>query len=145
MANGGEVFVLDMGDPVKIYDLARNLIQLSGMSVRDEAHPFGDIEIVNVGLRPGEKLYEELLIGDNPSATRHPRIMMAMEASLPLAELDPALRRMAKYIDACDAAGARELLHQLVPEYVPEPAIVDYVYLQDRTKDTAACPRTAAG
>ena len=87
MAKGGEVFVLDMGEPVKIYDLARRMVQLSGLSVRDELNPTGDIEIVVTGLRSGEKLYEELLIGENPISTTHPRIMMARENFLPLVDL----------------------------------------------------------
>ncbi len=87
MAKGGEVFVLDMGEPVKIYDLARRMVQLSGLSVRDELNPHGDIEIVITGLRPGEKLYEELLIGENPISTTHPRIMMARENFLPFVDL----------------------------------------------------------
>lgn len=128
MAKGGEVFVLDMGDPVQIYDLARNLIQLSGLTVRDEAHPHGDIEIVTVGLRPGEKLYEELLIGANPLPTRHPRIMMATESHLPLRELRPQLDAMLDCIDANDVVGARRLLCELVPEYTPSAEIVDFVH-----------------
>jgi FlaA1/EpsC-like NDP-sugar epimerase len=79
MATGGDVFVLDMGEPVRIVDLARRLVALSGLRVRDAAQPDGDIEIAFVGLRPGEKLYEELLIGDNPTPTSHPRIMKARE------------------------------------------------------------------
>jgi len=79
MANGGEVFVLDMGEPVKILDLAKRMIQLSGLTVRDEGNPHGDIEIIITGLRPGEKLFEELLIGQNPTTTDHPLIMMARE------------------------------------------------------------------
>src|SRR3546814_14093973 len=83
MARGGVVVVLDMGQPVRIIDLARSMIQLSGLSVRDVGRPDGDIEIVETGLRPGEKLYEELLIGDNPELTNHPRILRAREKSLP--------------------------------------------------------------
>jgi len=79
MANGGEVFVLDMGEPVKILDLAKRMIQLSGLTVREEGNPHGDIEIIVTGLRPGEKLFEELLIGQNPTTTDHPLIMMARE------------------------------------------------------------------
>lgn len=141
MAGGGEVFVLDMGEPVKIYDLARNLIELSGFSVKDEAQPFGDIEIVTVGLRPGEKLYEELLIGNNPLPTRHPRIMMAIEAYLPLAELRPKLGELAGMIAANDVIAARELLCELVPEYVPAPDLVDFIHLA-QNKDGAE-PRFA--
>jgi len=127
MARGGEVFVLDMGDPVQIYDLARNLIQLSGMSVRDAEHPYGDIEIVTVGLRPGEKLYEELLIGNDPLPTRHPRIMMATEPYIALSELHPALEIMRDCIVRNDVIGAREVLCRLVPEYSPTD-VVDFAH-----------------
>src|SRR3546814_3646226 len=88
MARGGEVFVLDMGQPVRIIDLARSMVQLSGLSVRDADRPDGDIEIVETGLRPGEKLYEELLIGDNPEPTNHPRILRARESRWPWEELE---------------------------------------------------------
>jgi len=91
MAKGGEVFVLDMGESVKIMDLARRMIELSGLSVRDAAAPEGDIAIKITGLRPGEKLYEELLIGDDPSPTDHPRIMKAHEEFLPWSELEAQL------------------------------------------------------
>ena len=91
MAVGGDVFVLDMGEPVKIMDLARRMVQLSGLSVCDEAHPEGDVKIQITGLRPGEKLYEELLIGDNPSPTVHPRIMKAHEPFLDWDQLSLAL------------------------------------------------------
>jgi FlaA1/EpsC-like NDP-sugar epimerase len=91
MATGGDVFVLDMGEPVKIVDLARRLVALSGLKVRDDQQPDGDIEIAFVGLRPGEKLYEELLIGDNPTATSHPRIMKAHEDFMGWGELQEQL------------------------------------------------------
>ena len=94
MARGGEVFVLDMGQRVKIIELARRMISLSGLSVKDQAHPDGDIAIDIIGLRPGEKLYEELLIGDDPHATQHPRIWMAREALVPWDELAPDLAAM---------------------------------------------------
>ena len=83
MGAGGDVFVLDMGQPVRILDMAHSMIRLSGFEVRDEAHPDGDIEIRFTGLRPGEKLYEELLIGENALSTRHSRIMRAEEEVLP--------------------------------------------------------------
>ena len=79
MGQGGDVFVLDMGNPVKIVDLARRMVELSGLTVRDELFPEGDIDLVVTGLRPGEKLYEELLIGDNPIPTEHPEIFMGFE------------------------------------------------------------------
>jgi FlaA1/EpsC-like NDP-sugar epimerase len=94
MAKGGEVFVLDMGEPVRIADLARSMIQLSGMAVRDAENPEGDIEIREVGLRRGEKLYEELLIGDNPEPTIHERIMKANEVMMPWDELETLLEQM---------------------------------------------------
>jgi FlaA1/EpsC-like NDP-sugar epimerase len=87
MAMGGDVFVLDMGQPVRIYDLALRMVYLSGLMVKDEDNPRGDIEIQITGLRPGEKLYEELLIGDSPELTAHPKIMKAHEVYLPLSEL----------------------------------------------------------
>jgi FlaA1/EpsC-like NDP-sugar epimerase len=114
MARGGEVFVLDMGKPVKIADLARTMVQLSGLSVRDEKHPDGDIEIVEVGLRDGEKLYEELLIGSNPEETKHPRIRMAREDHLAWRELD---ERLALLGATRDPAEAVTILQQIVPEF----------------------------
>jgi FlaA1/EpsC-like NDP-sugar epimerase len=133
MARGGEVFVLDMGDPVRIYDLARNLVELSGMSVRDDDNPLGDIEITTMGLRPGEKLYEELLIDDNAMPTRHPRIMMASEKFIPLDVLRSKLAFMNESIHNGDVVRTREILCQLVPEYVPETQIVDLVYISRKT------------
>jgi FlaA1/EpsC-like NDP-sugar epimerase len=92
LAKGGDVFVLDMGEPVRIYDLAKRMIELSGLKVRGEENPDGDIDIEFIGLRPGEKLHEELLIGNNPEPTRHPRIMRAHEDSLPLSTLESKLQ-----------------------------------------------------
>jgi FlaA1/EpsC-like NDP-sugar epimerase len=122
MAQGGEVFVLDMGKSVKIYDLARTMIQLSGLTVRDEKNPDGDIVIQEVGLRPGEKLYEELLIGENPKETKHKRIMQAREKYIIWAELEPRLEMLREYIDKGDRGNAIALLRELVPEYQPVPA-----------------------
>ena len=127
MAQGGEVFVLDMGEPVRIYDLARTMIELSGLSLRSSDTPDGDIEIVTVGLRPGEKLHEELLIGDSPQPTDHPRIMMANEHYLPWLRLREQLDAMERLIDAGDVTGAHTLLGQLVAEFTPASAIVDWV------------------
>ncbi|HWI86238.1 MAG TPA: nucleoside-diphosphate sugar epimerase/dehydratase, partial [Sphingomonas sp.] len=127
MARGGEVFVLDMGDPVRVYDLARNIIELSGLSIRSPETPDGDIEIDIIGLRPGEKLYEELLIGNDPIRTAHPRIMMANEAFLPWAVLRERLVKLAAVIDAQDAAAIRLMLTQLVPEYAASGELSDWV------------------
>lgn len=130
MASGGEVFILDMGEPVKIVDLARNMIELSGLSVRDAANPDGDIEIEVIGLRPGEKLYEELLIGDDPLPTSHPLIMKAREGYVPMAALEPMLVRLEAAMDANDAHAVSAALVALVPEYVPDGDPVDWVHLE---------------
>lgn len=130
MASGGEVFVLDMGEPVRIVDLARNMIELCGFTVRSEDNPDGDVEIVTVGMRPGEKLYEELLIGNNPSATSHPRIMMASEHHIAWDKLSPELNRLEQLIGRGDVAGARSLLCDLVLEFEPASGIVDWVAIQ---------------
>lgn len=117
MGKGGEVFVLDMGKPVKIMDLARRMIQLSGMTVKDEAHPGGDIAIEVVGLRPGEKLYEELLIGDNPEGTDHERIMKAHEQYLSWPELLPHLLRLRAAAREGEVEAIHEVFTQLVSGY----------------------------
>lgn len=125
----GTVFVLDMGQPVKILDLARRMIELSGLTVRDETNPTGDIAIEITGLRPGEKLYEELLIGDNPEPTSHPRIMKAREHFIPWAELEPQLQALEAALNANDVDRIRALLAQLVTDYTPSEEIVDWVHL----------------
>jgi FlaA1/EpsC-like NDP-sugar epimerase len=110
MGQGGDVFVLDMGEPVKIMDLAQRMVQLSGLTVKDAAYPEGDIEIAVVGLRPGEKLYEELLIGDNPEPTEHPRIMKAHEDFFPLAQLSDQLQALKSAAQSNDVHGIRKVL-----------------------------------
>jgi FlaA1/EpsC-like NDP-sugar epimerase len=132
IARGGEVFVLDMGDPVRIADLARRMIELSGFKVKDERDPDGDIEIQFTGLRPGEKLYEELLIGDNPTATTHPRVMMANEGFLPLPPLLERLERLDTMLALHDVWRVRQILAELVSEYVPAPEVVDWVFQKER-------------
>jgi FlaA1/EpsC-like NDP-sugar epimerase len=119
MAKGGEVFVLDMGKPVKIYDLACTLINLSGLTVRDDGNSDGDIAIEEIGLRPGEKLFEELLIGENPMPTKHPRIMQAMEGHMPWLKLSAALDKLEAHVQSGDRDAAVGLLRDLVPEYQP--------------------------
>jgi FlaA1/EpsC-like NDP-sugar epimerase len=114
MARNGEVFVLDMGEPVKIADLARNMISLSGMSVRDEHNPAGDIEISYVGLRPGEKLYEELFVGEETLETTHPRIKMAKERCLSMEELAVEVEHLAAAIRTGDAGAVRAKLGELI-------------------------------
>jgi FlaA1/EpsC-like NDP-sugar epimerase len=119
MAKGGEVFVLDMGKPVRIIELARTMINLSGLTVRDEDHPDGDIEIAEVGLRQGEKLYEELLIGDDPKPTGHSRIMQAREAMLEWQDLSAKLDALREAMDHGRADECLTILHELVPEFRP--------------------------
>ncbi|TCL75716.1 nucleoside-diphosphate sugar epimerase/dehydratase [Rhizobium sp. BK251] len=119
MAEGGDVFLLDMGEPVKIADLARRMVELSGLTVRDDDNPEGDIELTLTGLRPGEKLYEELLIGDDPQPTDHPRIMKAREDFLFWPELSKKIKRLSATLDANDMSAARRMLAELVSGYVP--------------------------
>jgi len=135
MAKGGDVFVLDMGNPVKIADLARRMINLMGMTVRDEANPDGDIEIQFTGLRPAEKLYEELLIGSNVSGTEHPRIMRADEDHLSPQELRECLHGLEAASRDLDHARAREILLRSVSEYNPENGIDDLVWLKMGGRD----------
>jgi FlaA1/EpsC-like NDP-sugar epimerase len=142
MAGSGEVFVLDMGEPVRIVDLARRMVELSGLTVYDDTHPDGDIEITVTGLRPGEKLYEELLISDNPEPTQHPRIMKAQEAFLPWVELEPMLRELRDLLDANDVHGVLRMLERLVAGYEPADNVVDWVHMQ--RAQTASVGQSAA-
>jgi FlaA1/EpsC-like NDP-sugar epimerase len=119
MAKGGEVFVLDMGQPVRIRDLAASMIRLSGLSVRDDTYPDGDIEIREIGMRPGEKLYEELLIGEDPQSTMHERIIRASETMLDWDDLERALDGLAGHLARGEADEALQILRALVPEYAP--------------------------
>jgi len=114
MAQGGEVFVLEMGHCVKILDLAYRLVELSGMQVRDAQQPDGDVEITFIGLRPGEKLYEELLIGDNPTPSAHPRIMMAREAFMTWPALQSQLELLQQAANAEDLQAINTVLHTCV-------------------------------
>jgi len=129
MGTGGDVFVLDMGQPVRIYDLACRMVELSGMSLRTEANPEGDIAIAVTGLRPGEKLYEELLIGDNPKPTQHARIMKAHEDFIVWDELQNKLAALQSAMKVNDVPVIRHLLQDLVPGYQPTGAVVDWVHL----------------
>jgi FlaA1/EpsC-like NDP-sugar epimerase len=129
MASGGDVCVLDMGQPVKIIDLARRMIQLSGLTVQDDESPDGDIAIEVTGLRPGEKLYEELLIGNNPTPTVHTRIMKSHEAFIELPELEVKLASLEAELNINDAAKVRQLLQQIVLDYSPTGEVVDWVYM----------------
>ena len=128
MGTGGDVFVLDMGEPVRIADLAEKMIRLSGLEVKGESNPNGDIEIQYTGLRPGEKLYEELLIGDNVSETDNPLIMRAEEEMLAWEELKPVLDDLDGAIKNCNQEALRKLLIQIVPSFEPQCEITDVLY-----------------
>ncbi|MGR3963260.1 polysaccharide biosynthesis protein [Pseudomonas sp. 910_23] len=132
MGQGGDVFVLDMGEPVKITELAEKMIHLSGLSVRSDKKPLGDIAIEFTGLRPGEKLYEELLIGDNVDATQHPMIMSANEDYLSWSVLKPRLSELLCAIESHDYSKVRQLLRETVSGYAPDGEIVDWSYQQRR-------------
>jgi FlaA1/EpsC-like NDP-sugar epimerase len=132
MATDGDVCVLDMGDPVKIMDLARRMIQLSGLVVQDDLNPDGDISIEITGLRPGEKLFEELLIGNNPTPTAHPRIMKAHENFITLEDLEVKLQLLETALALNNAQQIRQMLLDLVPDYEPTSGIVDWVYIEEQ-------------
>ena len=132
MGEGGEVFVLDMGEPVKIYELAKRLINLSGMEVKDKNNSEGDIEIIFTGLRPGEKLYEELLIGNNVSTTEHKQILKAKEGFLSSTELEIHLESLKVAQKKGDLSALREILKQVVSGYTPDKEIIDVINQQNR-------------
>lgn len=132
MGQGGDVFVLDMGEPVKIVELAEKMIHLSGLSVRSEKNVNGDISIEFSGLRPGEKLYEELLIGDNVVSTQHPMIMSANEDHLPWEVLKAKLTELLSAVEHDDYTRVRQLLRDTVSGYAPDGEIVDWIYQQRR-------------
>jgi FlaA1/EpsC-like NDP-sugar epimerase len=128
MARGGDVFVLDMGQPIRIQDLAKRMIKLMGMTVCDESNPDGDIEICYTGLRPAEKLYEELLVGDDVSGTEHPRIMRAVETFEPFEVLNKKLLELNQVIATQDCNIARALLSEIVAGYAPTNENGDLVW-----------------
>jgi len=129
MAKGGDVFVLDMGRSVKIMDLAERMIELSGLSIKDEQNPDGDIEIEIMGLRPGEKLFEELLIGNNPQVTKHSQIMKAHESFIPWIELATKLKELEVALNVNDVRVIRLMIQQMVSDYAPSDGIMDWIYL----------------
>lgn len=135
MGEGGDVFVLDMGDPVKIIDLAKRMVHLSGLEIKTDATPNGTIDLNFVGLRPGEKLYEELLIGDNVTGTGHPLIMRAQEANIPWDTLKLMLDDLETACDQFDHKGVRSLLLRIVTEYSPQCGIEDFIW---RTQQNTA-------
>ncbi|MEC9367196.1 MAG: nucleoside-diphosphate sugar epimerase/dehydratase, partial [Pseudomonadota bacterium] len=125
MASGGDVFVLDMGQPVKIDDMARTMIRLSGLEVKDDANPDGDIEIEYIGLRQGEKLYEELLIGETTTGTKHPRIMMNSEPFIGLEKLEQEFAALDDAIDEGDLEEIETILKRTVEGYTTLPVSPD--------------------
>ena len=135
MATGGDVFVLDMGESVRIVDLARKMIELSGLTVQDAVNPDGDIAIEVAGLRPGEKLYEELLIGDNPQPTQHARIMKAHEEFLSWPVLSQRLGELMDVVKVNDVSEILMLIKELVPGYQPEGDVVDWIHLARTDKN----------
>ncbi len=140
MGTGGDVFVLDMGQPVRIADLARRMISLAGLTVRDADNPDGDIEIAFTGLRPAEKLYEELLIGNNVSGTGHPMIMRAEEVALSWPEIRERLDELLAAVEVFDCERAREILLACVNNYRPSARIEDLVFRRsadNRVRDDA--------
>ena len=129
MSKGGDVFVLDMGEPVKILYLAKKMIHLSGLNIKDSNNPNGDIEILFTGLRPGEKLYEELLIGDSVLETEHQLILRSNEEMLPWSDLKLILNKLKTSVDKQNLEGARRALIEAVPGYKPQGDINDLMYL----------------
>jgi len=134
MGTKGEVFVLDMGEPVKILDLAKRMIHLSGLIIKDERHPDGDIEIKITGLRSGEKLYEELLIGDNATGTQHPRIMQAEETSIPFYKLTEIINQLENSIEQYDIENIIKILSNTVSGYVANNEIRDYLWMAQNSE-----------
>ena len=130
MAKGGDVFVLDMGEPIRIADLAKRMVELSGLTIKDDGYPLGDIEIQVTGLRPGEKLYEELLIGDNPEKTSHPRIMRARESFLDWEYLEEKLSSLEWALQVNDVNVIRSMMLELVQGYAPTAEIMDWVFVE---------------
>lgn len=136
MAKGGDVFVLDMGEPVRIADLARRMAELSGLTIKDEQNPDGDIEIQVTGLRPGEKLFEELLIGDKPEKTSHPRIIRAQETFMHWNQLEGKLASLERVLQVNDLNVIRSMMLELVAGYQPTSDIVDWAYLEREVKSS---------
>ena len=128
MSNGCEVFVLDMGESVKIKDLIYKMIKLSGLTVKESKKSDGDIEVKLIGLRPGEKLYEEMLLGDNPQKTFHERIQKAQDPFIPLNELNMKLDKLSFLIEDNKEEEVKDMLNSLIPSYKSNSEIVDHIY-----------------
>jgi len=132
MAYGGDVFVLDMGEPVKIKDLAKKIILLSGLSLKDKNNPDGDVKIDIIGLRPGEKLYEELLLGDDPKETEHPKIKRAEDPLIPWSQLEHHLKKLKGLIQDGKIKETSNFLQKIVKEYKSSGEIVDQIFKEKK-------------
>jgi FlaA1/EpsC-like NDP-sugar epimerase len=130
MASGGDVFVLDMGEPVRIFNLASRIVELSGLTIRNEINPFGDIEIKITGLRPGEKLYEELMTAGSSKPTQHPKILKANEKFIPWEQLKVQLDSLYLAVSVNNVPMIRNYLQELVNGYQQGNEIVDWVHLE---------------
>ncbi len=128
LAKGGDVFILDMGQPIKIYDLAVRMVELSGLSVKDKFNNKGDIEIQITGLRPGEKLYEELLLSENPRKTKHPKIFRSEEPFIEYSKLEKEINSLKEIIMENDLENIRKKLKKVVKDYYPNTKIVDHTF-----------------
>lgn len=137
LGEGGDVFLLDMGEPVKIVDLAKRMVHLSGLEIRSDENPEGTIEIKHVGLRPGEKLYEELLIGGNVEGTEHPLIMRAQEAEIPWEVLQDILEKLEESCKKHQYEKVRKLMLQAVVEYSPQCGIEDFLWYKQNQASLA--------
>ena len=135
MGKKSEVFVLDMGESVKINELIKKMINLSGFTVRDEKNPDGDIEIKIIGLRPGEKLYEELLIGDKPEKTNHPKIQKTNDPFIPFDQLEYELKELKIFSEKNDVIAVKKLLNKLVKLYKSNSSLVDHIYLEQSSSN----------
>ncbi len=130
LSKGGDVFVLDMGEPIKIYDLAVKIIELSGLKVKDSKNPEGSIEITITGLRPGEKLYEELLLSENPVKTKHPKIFKSKEPFIQFDELIAEINSLQKLMQKNDFENIRSKLKKIVIDYSPSSGIIDHTFIK---------------
>ena len=128
LSKGGDVFVLDMGEPIKIYDLAVKIIELSGLKLKDSTNSDGSIEITVTGLRPGEKLYEELLLSENPVKTKHPKIFRSKEPFIQLDELIREINSLQKLMQKNDFEKIRSKLKKIVIDYSPSSGIIDHTF-----------------
>ena len=138
MSEDCDVFVLDMGQSIKIKDLIYRIVKLSGLTVKDEDNREGDIEIKITGLRPGEKLYEELLLGDNPQKTQHPKIQKAQDPFIPFNQLQIDLNTLKTLLDHNKVLEVKELLTKIIKTYQSNTAIIDHVYLEQSKLDISS-------